>query len=134
MASSLDAIVREMSELSRLLDDLPEDARAERAVVRDQQNTLRAVAGMLRAEHPVAVEGLQDELSRLLRQHEAVVAARGVVAAAGAGGGPGGGDMIAIMEQLAKRVDEAQGREELEARIRDVRRRLAPGDSARRAT
>lgn len=46
----------------------------------------------------------------------------------------GGGDMIAIMEQLAKRVDEAQGRAELEARIREVRRRLASDDSAEVAT
>lgn len=128
VASPLDAIVKEMSELSRLLDESPEDARVERAAVRDQQNALRGVAAMLRAEHPRTVEGLQNELVRLLRQHEAVVAA------AGAGGGPGGGDMIAIMERLAKRVDEAQGRAELEARIHEVRRRLASDDSAGLAT
>lgn len=121
----LDEVRRELAQILDRLHELPDNSFAERSRLRSRQHALRAEAAALREELPQDRDALHTELRQLKRRLERIIEQRGNVAAGGYGGGTGGDSgSVAFFDRLARDVDRAQGRAEVEARIREVRRRL----------
>lgn len=117
-----------LMELERELNALPGDAYLDRIEVRERIREVQAHMGGLRAESPPR-EDLESQLAQLeLRAAELRKERIDVVGFAG--GGSQGGDFGFSKDahEMNQKIDRAQGLDEIEARIRWIKERLAEND------
>lgn len=111
---------RELSSIVEQLSDLPPDAFSERVRLRDLQTSLRAL--LAEPTEGRTRESLEAELEQLTRRLERLLENRPNVGAMSDGGQ--GGDGLAQSQQMAWDYDAGQGRQDLDHRIREIRRAL----------
>ena len=128
---ALDAIVRELAEVRYELDALPQTAPiSQRVQLEDRLAALRERAAIVRSEYdmPRTADEVREELRRVEGQLDALIRKRInlVSQAGGSRGGDFGNTYFAM--QVNKEIDVAQGRADLEERIRELRRELESAD------
>lgn len=111
---------RELSSIVEQLAELPPDAFSERVRLRDLQTSLRAL--LAEPTEGRTRESLEAELEQLTSRLERLLENRPNVGAMSDGGQ--GGDGLAQSQQMAWDYDEGQGRQDLDRRIREIRRAL----------
>lgn len=122
---NLDRVLARMGELLDRLAALPEDAFEERRAISEEQERLRGQAARIRESAPVDREALTAELESLVERWDAIQDQR-IDVVMQSGGGSQGGDAFSgvYAMKLNKQIDVAQGRHEIEARIKEIRRLL----------
>ena len=126
---SLDDVRTELAEIQQKLDEIPDDAFAERVGLRDRWLELMALAGELR-EASRTPEELERELRDLRRVRDEVLDRHLSIGNIGAGGGPGGGGIdVEYVNELNRTIDEAGDRSTIDRRIRRLEAELARLDT-----
>lgn len=119
---------RELAEITDALLALPEEARDERARLLERRDRIRAEARRrpVSSDDERSTEDLQAELAALERRVRALIGDRiDLVAQAGSSLASGAGADGWGGVQLNRAIDEAQGLEAVQARMRRVRQVLA---------
>jgi len=121
--SDIDAIFRELEEIDEKLDSLPADAFNERITLRQRREDLKAEAADL-ANHSEALQPtdrLQAERTALLHKLDAI-GSKGidVVMQSGGGGAAGPGAEGLGATGLNRQIDQAQGGDQIRARISEI--------------
>lgn len=122
---NLDGVLARMGELLDRLAALPEDALEERQEISEEQERLRGHAAQIRESAPVDRRSLTAELGALVERWDALQDQR-IDVVMQSGGGSHGGDAFSgvYAMKLNKQIDIAQGRAQIEARIKEIRRLL----------
>jgi hypothetical protein len=124
--SGLESVTKELIEATGRLDELPADAFAERAELRDHIHALQARARDLRA---VAGSGLSADQIRTrignLESRIAKQAGNHLSASAAAQTGRGGGIEPRDVHRLNRQMDEASGMEGMRRELAALRTELA---------
>ena len=125
--NDIDAIFRELEEIDEKLDSLPADAFNERITLRERKEELKAQAGDL-ANHSEALQPtdrLLDERTALLQKLDAIDAQGiDVVMQSGGGGAAGPGAEGLGATGLNRQIDQAQGGDQIRARVAEIDRIL----------
>ncbi|MDP8958620.1 MAG: hypothetical protein M3N51_05325 [Actinomycetota bacterium] len=121
---SLDEVRAELADIQERLIQLPDDAFGERLELKSRQEELRAEAAQLRSRVPETRKELEEELAALERQLDRLFQEH--VDVVGQAGGSDAGDFgfTADAFHINKQIDQAGGREGLQDRIAEIRRRL----------
>lgn len=120
-----DDVRTELASVAARLQDLPEDAREERARLRERQQALRQQAGEDAVTDPAAatLEELRHREADLERRIERAVDQR--VPAASIGGGDMGGAVHPYeAQELNRQIDDSSGLEQLRNELSRVRRAI----------
>ncbi len=125
----MEELDRLLAEMGRVADDLaalPDDDFEGRYRLRQEQERLRARAKELRDAAPIDRASLQAELEALTARWDSVQGQR-IDVVMQSGGGSQGGDAFsgAFAVRMNREIDAALGRDEIEARIKEIRRLLA---------
>ena len=125
--NDIDAIFRELEEIDKKLDSLPADAFNERITLRERKEELKAQAGDL-ADHSEALQPtdrLLDERTALLQKLDAIDSQGiDVVMQSGGGGAAGPGAEGLGATGLNRQIDQAQGGDQIRARVAEIDRIL----------
>lgn len=121
--SDINAIFRELEEIDEKLDTLPADAYNERITLRERKEDLKAQAADL-ANHSEALQPtdrLLAERTALVQKLDAIGAQSiDVVMQSGGGGAAGPGAEGLGATGLNRKIDQAQGGEQIRARISEI--------------
>lgn len=132
--STLDQVLAELNDLQRRMSELPDDAFAERVMVRERRRELHAQAAELRGASR-SLEGLQKELQDLRRLRDEVFDRHLSIGNIGAGGGEGGGGVeVRYVNEVNRTIDEAGALSRINRQIRELEvelgRRLQSGEGS----
>ena len=124
----LDDVLADLAEVRDAIDRLADDDTAGRIALRGRRDRLRAEARMIdaAADPAAATRSLRSELVALEAAWDRLAGQR-IDVVKQAGGGSMGGDFgfAADAQRLNRRIDEAGGRDGIEARIRVLRSLLS---------
>lgn len=121
---NIDQILRELDSIARRID--AETDTDELVTLHETQAELRLEASEIRASVPVDLDGLKRELRGVELELRKLMDER-VNAVGYAGGGNGGGDFGFATDafKMNEAIDAATGRDELEQRVKSLRREIA---------
>ncbi len=129
----LDEVLRELGDIQDRLNELPHDAFAERAELRERQEELRSAARRASDDmsDPDTVEGIAQQIRHLEHRRDQVLGNR-LSPSAAAQTGMGGGIDPEYVHQMNRQLAEAADLEGIEAELSRLRARLrsiTDGDS-----
>ena len=118
--SNLDEVLAELNDLQQRLDELPDDAFAERLAVQERRRELHIQAVGLR-DAGRSIEELKKECADLRRMRDSVFDRHLSMGNIGPGGGEGGGGIeVRYAFEVNRTIDEAWDLDKINRQIREL--------------